>query len=57
MFSPIGIAGVPYWRLSAFYFFYFALVGALSPFLGLYLADIGLTAYAIGLVNAVLMGT
>ncbi len=57
MFSSIGIAGVPYWRLSAFYFFYFALVGALSPFLGLYLADIGLTAYAIGLVNAVLMGT
>jgi PPP family 3-phenylpropionic acid transporter len=52
-----GLAGVPYWRLSGFYFFYFALVGALSPFLGLYLADIGLAAYAIGLVNAVLMGT
>lgn len=51
--SPI----LPYWRLSGFYFFYFALVGALSPFLSLYLADIGLTAYAIGLVNAVLMGT
>ncbi|MGS2717078.1 MFS transporter [Eionea flava] len=48
---------LPYWRLSGFYFFYFALVGALSPFLSLYLADIGLTAYAIGLVNAVLMGT
>lgn len=52
-----GFAGVPYWRLSSFYFFYFALVGALSPFFSLYLADIGLAAYAIGLVNAVLMGT
>lgn len=52
-----GFGNVPYWRLSGFYFFYFALVGALSPFLGLYLADIGMAAYAIGLVNAVLMGT
>ena len=51
------ISGIPYWRLSSFYFFYFALVGALSPYLSLYLEDIGLTAYAIGLVNGVLMGT
>jgi PPP family 3-phenylpropionic acid transporter len=53
----VGLSNIPYWRLSGFYFFYFALVGALSPFLSLYLSDIGLTAYAIGLVNAVLMGT
>jgi PPP family 3-phenylpropionic acid transporter len=53
----VGLSSIPYWRLSGFYFFYFALVGALSPFLSLYLSDIGLTAYAIGLVNAVLMGT
>jgi len=51
------ISGIPYWRLSSFYFFYFALVGALSPYLSLYLEDIGLTSYAIGLVNGVLMGT
>ena len=51
------ITDVPYWRLSGFYFFYFALVGALNPYLGLYLSDIGFAAYAIGLVNAVLMGT
>ena len=51
------ISGIPYWRLSGFYLFYFALVGALNPYLGLYLSDIGLAAYAIGLVNAVLMGT
>ncbi|MFT7388060.1 MAG: PPP family 3-phenylpropionic acid transporter [Candidatus Endobugula sp.] len=53
----VGLSSIPYWRLSGFYFFYFALVGALSPYLSLYLSDIGLTAYAIGLVNAVLMGT
>ena len=51
------IAGIPYWRLSSFYFFYFALVGALSPYFSLYLNDIGLTAQAIGTVNAVIMGT
>lgn len=55
--NTTNVARIPYWRLSGFYFFYFALVGALSPFLGLYLSDIGFTAYAIGLVNAVLMGT
>ena len=55
--TTTNVARIPYWRLSGFYFFYFALVGALSPFLGLYLSDIGFTAYAIGLVNAVLMGT
>lgn len=51
------IPGIPYWRLSSFYFFYFALVGTLSPYLSLYLEDIGLTALSIGLVNGVLMGT
>lgn len=51
------IAGIPYWRLSSFYFFYFALVGALSPYFSLYLHDIGLTAQSIGTVNAVIMGT
>jgi MFS transporter, PPP family, 3-phenylpropionic acid transporter len=55
--TTTNVVRIPYWRLSGFYFFYFALVGALSPFLGLYLSDIGFTAYAIGLVNAVLMGT
>jgi PPP family 3-phenylpropionic acid transporter len=52
-----GFVNIPYWRLSGFYFFYFALVGTLNPFFSLYLADIGLAAYAIGLVNAVLIGT
>lgn len=51
------IKGLPYWRLSGFYFFYFAVVGALNPYLGLYLSDVGLNAHAIGMVNGVLMGT
>lgn len=51
------IPGIPYWRLSAFYFFYFALVGSLNPYLSLYLDDINFSAQAIGLVNGVLMGT
>ncbi|MCV6614229.1 MAG: MFS transporter, partial [Cellvibrionaceae bacterium] len=28
---------LPYWRLSGFYFFYFAVLGALVPFWSLYL--------------------
>ncbi|ODS23445.1 hypothetical protein AB835_08775 [Candidatus Endobugula sertula] len=51
------LSGIPYWWLSGFYFFYFALVGALNPYLGLYFSDIGLTAYEIGLINAVFIGT
>ncbi len=41
---------VPYWRLSAFYFAYFAYVGALSPYFSLYLASLGLTAAQIGVL-------
>lgn len=51
--SPV----VPYWRLSGFYFFYFALVGTLMPFLGLYLQSISFTPQQIGVVGAVLMAT
>ena len=28
---------LPYWRLSTYYFFYFAFVGAFSPYFTLYL--------------------
>ncbi|MFT7223957.1 MAG: PPP family 3-phenylpropionic acid transporter [Cellvibrionaceae bacterium] len=51
------IQGIPYWRLSSFYFFYFCLVGTLNPYLGLYLSDIGLSAKQIGAVAGVLLGT
>ncbi|PCI67761.1 MAG: MFS transporter [Piscirickettsiaceae bacterium] len=48
---------LPYWRLSGFYFFYFASLGALMPYLGLYLKSIGLVAAQIGVVFAVIQGT
>jgi PPP family 3-phenylpropionic acid transporter len=48
---------MPYWRLSSFYFFYFAALGALVPFWGLYLQDRGFSPLAIGQLMAVLMAT
>jgi len=47
---------VPYWRLSGFYFCYFAGMGALSPYLGPYLQSSGFSAVAIGAVVAILNG-
>ena len=44
---------IPYWRLSGFYFFYFASLGALVPYLSLYLKTHGYSALQIG----VLVGT
>ena len=40
--------GLPYWRLSGFYFFYFALLGATAPFLALYFDHLGFSAARIG---------
>lgn len=48
-------APLPYWRLSSFYFFYFALLGATAPFLGLYLAHLGFPAARIGELVAIPM--
>jgi PPP family 3-phenylpropionic acid transporter len=48
---------MPYWRLSSFYFFYFAALGALVPFWGLYLKQIGFTALEIGQLMAIPMAT
>lgn len=46
-----------YWRLSAFYFFYFAALGSLIPYWGLYLRSLGFDAEAIGSLLAVIMAT
>ncbi|GMR21445.1 MAG: MFS transporter [Gammaproteobacteria bacterium] len=46
---------MPYWRLSGFYFFYFAALGALVPYWGLYLKSIGFSALQIGNLMALLM--
>lgn len=48
---------VPYWRLSGFYLFYFAAIGAFIPYWGLYLKAQGFTAEQIGELVAILVGT
>jgi PPP family 3-phenylpropionic acid transporter len=45
---------VPYWRLSGFYFFYFAFVGAMAPFWGLYLKSLSFNAFEIGVLMSLL---
>ena len=48
---------VPYWRLSSFYFFYFASLGALIPYWSLYLKSLGYNAQAIGVLMAIIPAT
>ncbi len=48
---------LPYWRLSGFYFFYFALLGSWLPYWGLYLLELGYGAVEIGYLSAVVMAT
>lgn len=48
---------VPYWRLSRFYFFYFAVLGAMLPYWSLYLKELGFEAKAIGWLTAILTST
>lgn len=48
---------IPYWRLSGFYFFYFALLGVWLPYWPLYLQDLGFSADKIGYLAGVMMGT
>ena len=48
-------ASLPYWRLSGFYFFYFALLGGTAPFLALYFDHLGFSAARIGELIAIPM--
>ena len=48
---------VPYWRLSGFYFFYFATLGGFLPYWSLYLKDAGFNPIEIGELSALLVGT
>ncbi|MDZ7839775.1 MAG: MFS transporter [Gammaproteobacteria bacterium] len=48
---------MPYWRLSAFYFFYFAVLGVLVPYWGLYLKDLGFGPGYIGILMAIPLAT
>lgn len=51
------VRSLPYWRLSGFYFFYFASLGALLPYWSAYLKTRGYSALEIGGIFAVIMGT
>ena len=55
--SPEGAGPVPYWRLSGFYFFYFAALGAFLPYWALYLQSLGYGHVEIGLLIALLPAT
>jgi PPP family 3-phenylpropionic acid transporter len=41
---------LPYWRIAGLYFWYFAFVGAFSPFFGPYLQALGQSAWEIGVL-------
>lgn len=43
------------WRLAAWYFFYFAFIGAFAPYFTLYLQSLGLTAAAIGTLMSLML--
>ena len=48
---------VPYWRLSGFYFFYFATLGGFLPFWSLFLEETGFQPLEIGELSALLAAT
>ena len=48
---------MPYWRLSGFYFFFFASLGALTPYWPLYLQSLGFDPLQIGELMAILLVT
>ena len=48
---------VPYWRLSSFYFFYFATLGGFLPYWSLYLKDINFNPEQIGELSALMVAT
>lgn len=57
MDTSVTQARAPYWRLSGFYFFYFASLGAMLPYWGLYLKHLEFDVATIGTLMAIIMGT
>ena len=53
----IKVDGLPYWRLSGFYFLFFLTVGGFMPYWSLYLKSLGMTAEAIGILSAIVVVT
>ncbi len=50
-------SNTPYWRLSGFYFFYFATLGIIVPYWSIYLDWLSFSASEIGELTAVLLAT
>ena len=48
---------IPYWRLSSFYFFYFAVVGAMTPYWGVYVKSLGYSSQDVGIISAIILAT
>ncbi len=57
MVLPVALGSIPYWRLSGFYFFYFAVVGALVPYWGVYLKSLGYSSQDVGVISAIILAT
>ena len=57
MISSRATPSIPYWKLSGFYFFYFASLGVLIPYWSLYLKSLGFNSLAIGSLVAILPAT
>jgi PPP family 3-phenylpropionic acid transporter len=55
--SSAVVIKLPYWRLSSFYFFYFAVVGSLTPYWGIYLKSLGYSSKDVGFITAIILGT
>jgi len=55
--STAGRSGRLYWRLSGFYLCYFASLGVLVPYWGVYLKSLGFSAVEIGELLAIVMAT
>jgi len=53
--TPPACGQLPYWRLSGFYVFYFALLGSTAPFLPLYFSHLGFSSARIGELVAIPM--
>lgn len=57
MSHSVAHQAIPYWRLSGFYFFYFAVVGALIPYWGIYLKSLGYSSQDVGVISAIILAT
>jgi PPP family 3-phenylpropionic acid transporter len=53
----VSTKAIPYWKLSSFYFFYFASLGVLVPYWSLYLKSLGYSSLTIGSLVAILPAT